>query len=131
MNIPIPKELTPERKYTKEAQAEIKSQVVKYVGRICEEAERMEASSTEDFTQIQITPRAIQRAVRFVLDYPVEGKSAPKFIEYVCPGVQGLLAIALAVLSCIESLCAKDVIAGIIALIYIIFLVIQITYKCK
>lgn len=46
MNIPIPKEKTPEGKYTKEAQTEIKNQVIDFVSKICEEAERMETSST-------------------------------------------------------------------------------------
>lgn len=68
MNIPIPKEKTPEGKYTKEAQTEIKDQVIDFVSKICEEAERMETSSTKDINQVQITPRTIQRAVRYVIE---------------------------------------------------------------
>lgn len=130
MNIPIPKEKTPEGKYTKEAQTEIKNQVIDFVSKICEEAERMETSSTKDINQVQITPRTIQRAVRYVIEERVEKKKEPVFIEYVCPGIQGLITIFLGIIPFFNFPNELIVIICAIAL-YIILLVIPITYKSK
>ena len=130
MNIPIPKEKTPEGKYTKEAQTEIKNQVIDFVSKICEEAERMETSSTKDVNQVQITPRTIQRAVRCIIEVRVEKKKEPIFIEYVCPGIQGLIAIFLGVIPFFNFPNELIVIICAIAL-YIILFVIPITYKSK
>lgn len=129
MNIPIPKEKTPEGKYTKEAQTEIKNQVIDFVSKICEEAERMETSSTKDVNQVQITPRTIQRAVRYIIEERVEKKKDPIFIDYICPGIQGLIALILGIMPFFNFQDEKVVI--LLGISYIVFLVIQITYKFK
>lgn len=129
MNIPIPKEKTPNGKYTQAAQTEIKKQVLDFVSKICEESERMELSSTNDINLVQITPRTIQRAVRYVIEERVEKKKDPIFIDYICPGIQGLITLILASIPFFDF--QKTWVVVLLGLIYIIFLVIQLTYKSK
>ncbi|WP_025892495.1 hypothetical protein [Phocaeicola barnesiae] len=129
MNIIIPKEKTPNGKYTKEAQTEIKKQVLVFVSKICEESERMELSSTNDINLVQITPHTIQRAVKYVIEERVEKKKDPIFIDYICPGIQGLIALILAIMPFFDF--QKKWAAVSLGVVYIIFLVIQITYKSK
>lgn len=129
MTITIPKEKTPEGKYTKEAKTEINKQAVDFVCKICEEAERMEASSTKDVNQVQITPRTIQRAVRYVIEERVEKKKDPVFIDYICPGIQGVIALILGIMPFFNF--HREWVVILLGVIYIVFLVIQITYKLK
>ena len=129
MNILIPKKKTPEGKYTKEAQTEIRNQVIDFVSKICEEAERMETSSTKDVNQVQITPRTIQRAVRYVIEERVEKKKDPFFIDYFCPGIQGLIALLLGIMPFFNF--QNEYVVILLSILYIVFLVIQITYKSK
>lgn len=129
MNIPIPKGKTPDGKYTKEAQTEIKNQVIEFVSKICEEAERMETSSTKDVNQVQITPRTIQRAVRYIIEERIEKKKDPVFIDFICPGIQGLITIILGIMPFFNMQNEKVII--LLGIIYIGFLVSQITYKFK
>ncbi|MBR2370314.1 MAG: hypothetical protein IKA83_09210 [Paludibacteraceae bacterium] len=130
MNIPIPKEMTPEGKYTIEAQKEIRKQVKNFVGKICEEAERMETSSTKDVNQVQITPRTIQRAVNYVIEVRVEKRKYPIFIEYVRPSIKGSIAVFLGVLQYFSFTYELIIVISSVAL-YMIFLVITLTYKLR
>lgn len=129
MNIPIPKGKIPDGKYTKEAQTEIKNQVIDFVSKICEEAERMETSLTKDVNQVQITPRTIQRAVRYIIEERVEKKKDPFFIDYLCPGIQGLIALILGIMPFFNL--QNETVIILLGIIYIFFLVCQITYKFK
>ena len=132
MNISIPKDKTPEGKYTKEAKDEIKKQVVDFVGKVCDEAERMETSRVKDVNNVQITPHSIQRAVRYVIEERVEVKKNPKFIDLVCPSIMGIITILIGIVPYIDFI--KQKLLWIIVplfFLYSIFLVIQLTYNMK
>lgn len=132
MNISIPKDKTPNGKYTKEAKDEIKKQVVDFVGKVCDEAERMETSRVKDVNNVQITPHSIQRAVRYVIEERVEVKKNPKFIDIVCPSIMGIITILIGIVPYIDFM--KQKLLWIIVplfFLYCIFFVIQLTYNMK
>lgn len=96
MNISISKELVPNGKYTKEAKLEITEQVVDFVTKVCEEAERIELTECKDVQKIQITPNSIQKAANYVIRYRIEKKTPHWSIAHLCPFLN---AIGGAVLS--------------------------------
>lgn len=105
MNIIIPNELTPNGKYTKEAQTEIKERVISYVTKVCEEAERIEMNDGQDIKKIQITPNSIEQAANYVVKYRVEKKKVHWSVAYLCPFINAISGI---VVSAAYSMETKD-----------------------
>ena len=129
MNISIPKDRTPNGKYTKEAQYEIEAQVLDFVNKVCEEAERIETSSTNDVNKVQVTPRTIQKAAKYVIEERVEKIKNPPFIEYICPAIQGIMTLIIGIAPLLNI--NSKFVVGIAAIIYIISITIQMTMTFK
>lgn len=72
-------------KFTDKAKVEMKSQISKFVDNVIDEAEHIEMSRCKKREHIQITPRTIEKAVEFVIEYRTEKNDVHWIVAYGCP----------------------------------------------
>ena len=71
--------------FTDKAKIEMKSQINKFVDNVIDEAEHIEMSHCKKREHIQITPRTIEKAVEFVIEYRTEKSDVHWLVAYGCP----------------------------------------------
>lgn len=126
MNISISNKKT--SKFTPQAKTELNEQVLVIVDKIVEEAERMEATSYRDINKIQITPRIVERATKYVIEDRIDRNREHWFIRYFCPIFQTAIATGFTVALTYDLGDYKGPVVIIGVVLYIIFLTIDLVY---
>ncbi len=93
MKVVISKDKT--KKFTNEAQLSLNKHILKFVDKVCEEAERIEINRCKSLSQVQITPHTVERAVDYVIEERVEKIRHHWFPAIVCPFIDCLSGIGL------------------------------------